>query len=126
MQHLQRWFIRWPIGMGVAFGVVLGLVAFVLDQASGPAGPLAQALVLPLCLVGGAVISALLTDRRRGGPFDDRAGSALAALLGVGLTAFGAWQVFGGGPAGLSVLVLIVGVAVVVLTADRARRWERD
>lgn len=125
MQRLQMWFIRWPIGMGVAFGLVLGLVVLLLDRASGGTGSWAQDLVLPLCLTGGAVVSALLTDRRRGGPFDDRAGTALAALLGLGLAAFGLWQVVGGGPAGLGALVLIIGVAVLILAIDRARRWER-
>lgn len=126
MQRLQRWFIRWPIGMGVAFGVVLGLVAFVLDRASGPVGTVIADAVLPLGLGGGAIISALIGDRRRGGVFDDRAGTVLAALVGVALMAVGTWQwlsasrVFGGS------LLLVIGVAVVALCVDRARRWERS
>lgn len=126
MERLQRWFVRWPIGMGIAFGVLLGVVVFFLDRASGPNGTLTQDAVLPLCLAGGAVVSALLGDRRRGGAFDDRAGTVLAAVLGVVLAGFGVWQLvadsrlFGGG------LLVIVGVAVVGLCVDRARRWERS
>lgn len=126
MERVQRWFIRWPIGMGVAFGLTVGLVVLLLDRASGSSGSLSADVVLPLDLTGAAVISALLTDRRRGGPFDDRVGTAIAGLVGLGLAVFGVWQVVGGGPAFLGALLLVIGIAVVVLTVDRVRRWERS
>lgn len=126
VQRLQRWFIRWPIGMGVAFGLLLGAVAFGLDRASGPHGTALEDAVLPLCLVGGAAASALLGDRRRGGPFDDRAGTALAAVLGVVLAGSGGWQVAVGSRVFGAGLLAAVGVAVVVLCVDRARRWGRS
>lgn len=126
MQRVQRWFIRWPIGMMVAFGAVLAVLAFFLDRASGPVGSLMADAMMPLCLFGGAVVSGLLTDRRRGGPFDDRVGTAIAGLVGLGLAVFGGWQVVGGGPAFLGALLLVIGIAVVVLTVDRVRRWERS
>ncbi|TKV56159.1 DUF4175 domain-containing protein [Nakamurella flava] len=125
MEQLQRWFIRWPIGMGIAFGVVLGGVVFLLSRGSGTTGSLIGDGFLPLCLTGGAIASALLGDRRRGGPFEDRLWTGVAGVIGLALAGFGGWLLTSTAPALLGALLIVVGLAVVVLCVDRARRWER-
>lgn len=125
MEQLQRWFIRWPIGMGIAFGVVIGGVVFLLSRGSGTTGSLIGDGFLPLCLTGGAIVSALLGDRRRGGPFEDRLWTGVAGVIGLALAGFGGWLLTSTAPALLGALLVVVGLAVVVLCVDRARRWER-
>lgn len=125
MEQLQRWFIRWPIGMGIAFGVVIGGVVFLLSRGSGTTGSLIGDAFLPLCLTGGAIVSALLGDRRRGGPFEDRLWTGVAGVIGLALAGFGGWLLTSTAPALLGALLVVVGLAVVVLCVDRARRWER-